>query len=391
MKLLKFITITVVFFLIFSYPPIQAQTLSQNSEISLITCNPGEELYSVFGHSAIRVKDMEKGIDWVYNYGTFNFDEPDFYVKFVKGYLNYQLSVYHMRDFLNEYRRENRSVYEQVLDLSQSEKDKVFRFLEFNRLPENKFYLYDFFFDNCATRIRDVFQNELKENLKFDESKYKELTFRQMLKPYLENQPWGRFGINLILGAIADRKGTLNESMFLPDYMKLAFGNSTLNNGEQNKSLVKSSSVLFEQTVVNQSILVLTRPGFVFWTVLLIVLFFTFLELQKKTRYKLIDFLVFLFIGTIGTILFLAWFGTNHTAVVQNWNLIWAIPIHLLAAFFVFRKSKSTILKYYFLVTGIITLSVLPFWIIIPQQYDLAFIPLILLSSIRSYQLYKYY
>ncbi len=391
MKLLKFITITIVFFLIFSYQFIHAQSLSQNAEISLITCNPGEELYSVFGHSAIRVKDMEKGIDWVYNYGTFNFDEPDFYVKFVKGYLNYQLSVYHMRDFLNEYQHENRSVYEQILELSPSEKDKVFRFLEFNRLPENKFYLYDFFFDNCATRIRDVFQNELKENLKFDESKYKEITFRQMLKPYLENQPWGRFGINLILGAIADRKGTLNESMFLPDYMKLAFGNSKLDIGDQNKLFVKSSKVLYEQTIVKESILILTRPGFVFWSVLFIVLFLTFIEFQKKIRYKLIDFFVFLFIGTIGTILILAWFGTNHTAVVQNWNLLWAIPIHLLAAFVVFRKSKSTFLKYYFLVTGIITLSVLPFWIIIPQQYDLAFIPLILLSSVRSYQLFRYY
>ncbi len=391
MKLLKFSAICIILCLVFGCQSLNAQILSKNAEISLITCNPGEELYSVFGHSAIRVKDVDKGIDWVYNYGTFNFDEPDFYVKFVRGFLNYQLAVYNMNDFLNEYHHENRSVYEQVLDLSPTDKDKVFRFLEINRLPENKFYMYDFFFDNCATRIRDVFQKELKDNLRFDDSKYKEITFRQMLKPYLENHPWGRFGINLILGAIADRKGTLNESMFLPDYMKLAFGNSNFNDGEQNKPFVKSSKMLFEQTEVKPSILFLTRPGLVFWLVLLIVLYFTFLEIKKKVRYKLIDFLVLFFIGTVGTILFLAWFGTNHTAVVQNWNLMWAIPTHLFISFIVFRKANSKFLKYYFLVTGIITFSVLPCWMLIPQQFDLAFIPLILLSSLRSYQLFRYY
>jgi len=368
-----------------------AQMLSENAVISLLTINPGEELYTAFGHSAIRVKDYDKGIDRVYNYGTVDFNVPNYYVKFVRGYLNYRLDDENMQDFMLRNQYENRSVYEQVLDLTAEEKDKVFSFLEYNRLPENKYYLYDFFFDNCATRIRDVFQNELKGNIRFDESKYEGKTFREMLKPNLERSPWGRFGINLVLGAIADRKSTLNESMFLPDYMKVAFDNSIINKENQNKSIIKSANVLFEQAPEDKSILIFTRPGFIFWSVLIVVLLFTFLEFQRKVRYKLIDFLVFLFIGTIGMILFLMWFATSHTAVVKNWNLIWAIPTHLFLAFMIFRKAKSRFLKYYFLITGIISFSVLPFWSIIPQQYDLAFVPLILLSLVRSYQLFRYY
>jgi hypothetical protein len=389
---MKSLNCIIIFFLIHisGYQFLNAQTLSENSEISLITCNPGDELYSVFGHSAIRVKDDEKGIDWVYNYGTFNFNQPGFYVKFVRGYLNYKLEVIHMKDFLIEYQYENRSVYEQILDLNQEEKDKVFEFLEINRRPENKFYLYDFFFDNCATRIRDVFQNQLKGNIQFDESKYNGITFREMLKPNLESQPWGRFGINLVLGAIADRKSSLNESMFLPDYMKMAFGNARLA-GNQNKPIVKSSFVLFEQSADNSEMIIFKRPGFIFWSFFLIVLLFTFFEVKRKIRYRLVDFSTFLFIGLIGMILFLMWIGTNHTAVVKNWNLMWAIPSHLLIAFLLFRKGKSKFLRYYFLITGIVTFSVLPFWAIIPQQFDLAFIPIILLSSVRSYQLFKYY
>lgn len=387
MKSLKYNILSLIIFFFVSFGAAKAQRLSENAQISLLTCNPGTELYSVFGHSAIRVKDYDKGIDWVYNYGTFNFRTPNFYLKFVRGQLDYQLSVNHMRDFLAEYQYENRSVYEQVLDLTQAEKEEVFNFLEFNRLPENMYYRYDFFFDNCATRVRDVFQKEMSNGVKFDEGAYNSQTFRQMLKPYLEPQPWSRFGINLVLGAIADREATLNESIFLPDYMKVAFEHGKL--GE--KMFVKSSKSLFEQKIIEEKIPLFMRPGFVFWSVLILMLLITFLELKKKKTYKLIDFILFLFVGIIGLILFLLWFATDHTAVVYNWNLLWAIPTHLFVAFMVFRKSKSNFLKYYFFVSGILTASALIFWFLIPQQYDLAFIPIMLMASLRSFKLAQYF
>jgi len=376
-----------IFFLAFLSFPMQSQTLSKNAKISLLTCNPGTELYSIFGHSAIRVNDSEKGIDWVYNYGTFDFNVPNFYLKFVRGYLNYKLSVYPMKYFIAEYKSENRSIYEQVLNLNQEEKETVFRFLEYNRQPGNEFYMYDFFFDNCATRIRDVFQNELGEKLKFNEDLFEPITFREMMAPYLEPQPWSRFGINLVLGAIADGDATLAESTYLPDYMQIAFKNG----GLQNKMFAQASKTLFEQKERDDKIPFYMSPGFVFLLLLIVVLLFTYFELKKRRTYKLIDFFVFLSIGVIGMILFLLWTATNHTAVVRNWNLLWAIPTHLFVAFFVFIKAKSAFLKYYFLISGILTISALVFWFLIPQQYDLAFIPIILIASLRSFKLFQYY
>jgi len=380
-----------IFIMLIGNISIKAQTLSDSAEISLITCNPGTELYSVFGHSAIRVKDPKKGIDWVYNYGTFNFSEPGFYVKFVRGYLNYQLSVYYMSDFMNEYISENRSVYEQVIDLTQKEKDQVFKFIEFNRLPENKHYLYDFFFDNCATRIRNVFQKELNESIKFNPEYYEAKTFRQLLKPYLEPQPWSRVGINLVLGSIADRTATLDESMFLPDLMNMAFANAQVVHGQVKSKLIKREITLFEQEKTDESDPFYATPGFVFSMAFLLIFVLTYFEMRNQRNFKIIDFIVFFLIGIVGFILFFMWFFTNHTAVVKNWNLLWAMPTHLIFAFLVFKKSKSAFLKYYFLITGIMSFAVLPLWAVLPQRFDIAFVPLILMVTLRSYQMFRYH
>jgi hypothetical protein len=390
MKLFRYQLIAILFFIFSNSATSYSQIFSDSAKISLLTCNPGKELYSVFGHSAIRVYDPERNIDWVYNYGTFTFDQPGFYVKFVRGYLNYQLSVYRMSDFMNEYREENRSVFEQVLDLNQEEKEKIFKFIEFNRLPENKYYLYNFFFDNCATRIRDVFQNELINKLKFSPANYSAKTFRQMLEPNLEPHPWSRFGINLVLGAIADRKATLDESMFLPDYMNIAFENAKITNQDGEKLIVKSSNTLFEQNPTESEAAFLKGPGYVFTGLFIVIFILTYFEMRNGKYYKLIDFVIFLLFGIIGMILFLLWTASDHTAVVKNWNLLWAFPGHLFLAFFVFRKSKSTFLKYYFLITGLFAFAVLPLWGVIPQRFDLAFIPLILIVSLRSYQMFRF-
>ena len=368
-----------------------SQTLSDSAKISLLTCNPGTELYSVFGHSAIRVNDPVNHIDWVYNYGTFTFSQPGFYVKFVRGYLNYQLSVYLTRDFMLEYTQENRSVYEQELNLTQQQKEKVFRFIEVNRLPENKYYLYDFFFDNCATRIRDVFQNELRDSIRFDNENYRSETFRQMIRPYLEPHPWSRFGINLVLGAVADREANINESMFLPDYMNIAFDNAKILSQGNEIPLVSASNTLFEQQKTKPEPSFMKGPGYFFTGVFIIILIFTYVEMRNNSYYKLIDFLVFITIGFLGLILFLLWTATDHTATVKNWNLMWAFPGHLVLAFFVFRKAKSTFLKYYFLITGICAFAVLPLWGILPQRFDTAFIPIILIVSLRSYQMFRFH
>ena len=141
--------------------------LSENAQISLITGSPGNQLYANFGHSAVRVYDPQANIDWVYNYGTFDFNAPGFYTNFLKGKLNYYLSVYDFQHMIKTYQYYNQSLYEQVLNLNQEEKIKIFQFLNNNYLPENRYYLYDFFFDNCSSRIRDIFETELNNKLTF--------------------------------------------------------------------------------------------------------------------------------------------------------------------------------------------------------------------------------
>ncbi len=388
-KFLNFFLLTLL--LSFQFNNLHSQKLSKTAEISLLTCNPGEDLYSVFGHNAIRIKDTEKNIDWVYNYGTFSFKEPNFYVKFVRGKLNYLLTVNQMRHFMLSYKHENRSVYEQVLNLNQAQKQKIFNFVENNRKPENRYYLYDFFFDNCATRIRDVLEDNLSDDLIFANNYKDTLTFRDLLKPYLAQHPWPRFGIRLILGDITDRNASLSETMFLPDYVQSAYSKAKINiNGEQ-ENFVKHSVILFKAEETNYKYNKLTSPIIIFWFVFFIAVVFLIFEFKNNSYYKIFDIIFFFFIGIIGLILFLVWFATDHTAVVNNWNLLWALPTHFFIIFFLFTKKQLTFLKYYFLITGSVALLILPFWFLIPQSFSIVFIPMILTISVRSFYYYYYH
>ncbi len=370
---------------------LRSQKLSESAEISLLTINPGEELYLAFGHNSIRVKDPVNKIDWAYNYGTFSFDVPNYYVKFVAGKLNYMLSVYPSIALINSYKEENRTIREQTLNLTYQQKQDVFKFLQTNRLPQNKYYLYDFFFDNCATRVRDVLEDELKNDLEFAADYKDTLTHRDLLRPYLVEHHWSRFGIALILGSVIDDGTTLAETMFLPDYLEKAAANATINIDGKKMPFVKKYEVLFIQTDVNTSVAKLFRPGFIFWSVFTLALVLLAVELKNKKMFLAFDFVYFLFIGLIGLILFFAWFFTDHTAVVKNWNLLWALPTHFFIVFFFFLKNKPAFLKYYFLVSGAIAILFLPFWSIIPQVFDLAFIPLLLTISVRSFYYWFYY
>lgn len=376
-----------IILLIISHLTIKSQYLSPNSQISLITCNPGNQLYSVFGHSAIRVKDSENGIDKVYNYGTFDFNTPNFYLKFARGNLNYQLMVSSMSSFLREYKRTNRSVFEQVIILSEDEKNSIYNFLEYNAQPENKFYQYDFFFDNCATRIRDVFKKEFKDDLKFNNNDYNSQTFREMILPYLEPHRWSRFGINLVLGQVADKQAYLQASMFLPDYLKSAFAAAKLNG----KSLSEPIKVLFEQSKSDNKTNFLISPVVVFSLMFLLFALSSYFEIKNKKRFKLLDFLLFLSVGTVGLIQFLLWFATDHAPAMQNWNLIWALPFNFFITFWLFRKRKCLWLKYYFLLVSISAFAVLPCWFIIPQHLDFAIIPILFTIVLRSFNIFKYY
>jgi hypothetical protein len=327
-------------FLLISSALFAAPKLSDRASISVITCSPGNELYSVFGHSAIRVSDPE-GADFVYNYGTFSFSD-DFYLLFAQGKLNYRLSRTDFNGFIYEYEMTQRGVYEQVLDLSPERVQAVFDFLEINYLPENQYYLYDFFYDNCATRVRDVLNQTLGDDLTYHSNFASDsASFRNMIDLHLAALPWADFGIDLVLGAPCDKKLQDQDNMFLPDYVFAELERAKING----RPLVRSS-----RTVHDAGFILTPAPYSVpnLLTLLIAVLaFFNLFRVYqgKKPWIAFERFFLFLF-GLLGVILLIMWFATDHSTTKNNMNLLWAVPFHFVAAFFV--RSKRAAVKAYF-------------------------------------------
>src|SRR5436190_10121911 len=198
------------------------QDSSCNIQISLLTCSPGEDLYLTWGHSALRIVDGSTNSDIIYNYGTFDFDDPAFYSKFTRGNLLYFVSVQKFESFFEEYQYYQRGITEQILDLSCSEKEKLVSALQENAKEENKYYKYDFMVDNCTTRLRDiVFKNANATVTSKDIRPNKKITFRNLINEYLDSSYhyWSKLGIDILLGTPVDKKLTNDEAMFLPDYL----------------------------------------------------------------------------------------------------------------------------------------------------------------------------
>jgi hypothetical protein len=288
--------------------PVAAQSLTESAQISLLTCAPGADLYSAFGHSAIRVYDPELGIDKVYNYGTFDFDPPGFYVEFVRGKLNYRLNTERYQMFDRVYRYLERSYQAQELDLTLTQKRQVYEFLETNALPENAYYLYDFFFDNCATRIRDVFVSVLGDSLRFaNPQRVSDSTFRNLLDQYVEARAWSDFGIDLALGALIDKKTTPWEQMFHPDYLAIEVGKAEILRNGQWQPLVRETVPVFTTPPTYGPTPLYAQPRFLFGLILLVVAFFTWRNWTKKPLRFVGDGILFLIAGLGGIILFLLW------------------------------------------------------------------------------------
>ncbi|MEL6672742.1 MAG: DUF4105 domain-containing protein [Bacteroidota bacterium] len=366
-----------------------SQTLSSQARVSLLTCEPGDELYSAFGHSALRVRDPLTNIDRVYNYGTFEFGEG-FYMKFTRGKLNYFLNSYTFRLFNREYRYYKRSFDEQVMDLDSADVQAIFDFVENNALDENKYYLYDFFFDNCATRIRDVFFDVLGEKAQWTQRAESGKTFRGLLDEYLDGSPWADFGIDLALGAVIDKPATKWDQMFLPDYLASNMAEVLVDNGNgQKASLVDSKRNLYLSGFDRLKSPWYMYPVLWFGLLLAVVAFFTLRNWGGDYRGKAGDITLFSIAGIAGLILTFLTFGTDHTATAQNWNILWLLPTHLVAGLLLIRQEKFSWLKWYWVGTaGLIGLLILGWWVF-PQQFHIANVPLMLLLGLRAGVIWK--
>jgi len=363
----------------------QSAQLSEQAQISIITCGPYQgEVYSAFGHTAIRVFDPQYQYDVVYNYGVFDFDQPNFYLNFARGYSLYKLGVMPYPWFRDVYISYNRYVHEQILNLTLAQKQKLFDFLEWNAKPENMNYLYDYFYDNCATRARDVFVNVLKEDVKFDTTYITtNYTIRQLTDFYLGQQPWGDLGIDICLGLPMDKKASPYEYMFLPDYIESSFDHASIRNDSTTVALVQRK-ILVYQSHPEQGQASIFHPWIIFGLLLLIVIVVSILDWRRGTYSRWLDIILFGVTGLIGCLLLFLWFGTNHKAAAFNFNILWALPTHVAGAWLMARNKKPHLIRKYFTFALVVTGLLLGCWYVLPQQMNSFLLPFVFTLLLRS-------
>jgi hypothetical protein len=368
------------------------QNDSCNLRISILTCGPGEDLYSIFGHSAIRITDGLTGMDIVYNYGTMEFDDFSFYVKFTKGQMLYYLSYTDMDSFLYDYQVTKRSVIEQQLHLTCEDKMRLFTALKQNAREENKYYNYSFLYDNCSTRIRDIISKNPKSLVRFNNIlPAKVPSFRNMIHEYLHKgqQHWSKLGIDLLLGSLVDKKVTNEQSMFLPEYLMKGFDSASVLTRPDPTAfspLVTSKPYLYQPPVAELS-MPWINPYLVITTLSIFLLILSFLHSSSVKTVRLIDKSLFLATGLLGILMLCLWLFREDTVCRNNMNIIWAIPTHVIATFFIGKQQRW--IKPYFRISGILGALLLLGWPWWPQELNNSLIPLILLLVIRSFTLSK--
>jgi hypothetical protein len=349
--------------------------LSDGAEISLITYTPGEELYQAFGHSAIRVRDDLLQMDRLYNFGVFDFETPNFYVKFAHGDLLYQLAVSQGEEEIRAVGAYGQGVTELPLNLSPTQRQTLFGALEINLLPKNRSYRYDFVLDNCSTRPRDVIERITGSAVALPGTGRQ--TFREMLDPYFARMPWVGLGVWLLMGANIDRPASPREACFLPANLERAVQASK--NGEQNlaeeKKEIFPPEVLPETSPFLAPICVFYGGG---------ILWFLFWLLRRKRHSKWPTAFALMILGFLGFFVLGLSFWTRLWVLHQNYNLLWLIPFHFPAGLWMLLvKRRPVLLRWYlwfaFLAAGIFVC----FSFLLPQKFNPAVFPLLIIVAWR--------
>ena len=378
-----------VFILFFNLSFAQTYTLSNEAKISVITVAPGSSLNDAFGHNAIRINDPLKNLDISFDYGRFDFEAPNFYLNFARGKLNYSIGASNYYDFLKFYKWQNRTVEEQILNLTQKQKQRLYDYLVNNYQPQNRNYLYDFFYDNCATKIKDVLNISTNNAIQYNPPKdFKPKTFRTLIQDKLDWNTWGSLGIDMALGSVIDQNATAEEHMFLPAFIHTFFENATFK--DTNAAVVGLSTRVYEQTNQPKSGYFFISPLFIFALLGLFILFITYKDFKRNQRSRWLDVTLFSLTGMIGVVILLLWFATDHKATHQNYNLLWAFALNLFVTGQLYKKiPKHWFVKYLKFLVILLCLLTLH-WILGVQVFAFSLIPLLIALFIRYIYLIKY-
>ena len=338
----------------------QGGILSEDAKISILTIGTANESHTLYGHTGIRVLDEKRGIDIVYNFGYFDFDTPYFLAKFVKGDLQYFVATNQYADFEYNYRMENRSIYEQTLNLSLAQKQKLSDDLHQNLFSENRHYTYKFIDKNCTTMVIDKVNAVLGSKL-ITTKKPVEITYRELLNTYLGNTFFQKLGINIIFGAKTDKKA---EVLFLPLELMEVLKTLKL----EGKPLVTETKTIFEADTSKRSVS-LWDNYYIFSAVILLVLVF------RKNRIYCFYFAI---LGLIGTFLSLVGFYSFHEEVSGNYNILLFNPTLLVWLYF-YQKNNAKLL--YYVSAFNLTCILIFIGIVINKAQLLLFLPIIITST----------
>lgn len=364
-----------------------AQPLSPSARISLLICAPGDEIYTYWGHAAIRINDPLYEKDIVFNYGLFDFTAPHFYWRFAKGETDYQLGIQRMSSFLQAYRDDQQKVTEYELLLTPAERETLYKALVDNYKPENRIYRYSHFVDNCATRLRDQLEKAVGGKIKYDISGDKKMSFRDLIDLYVPDNSWDGLGIKLALGLPTDRITTFSEKMFLPDYLGDDMAKAVVERDGKATPLTGEAVVLFDAPLWQRSFYP-TSPAVVILLAFLLVLALTILERRRKIRYHWLDIAVFIAFGIAGMILCFTTFISVMPSTKWNFNLVWAWPTHFLLGILWMFPSIRKNLSWYIKLTTIITTLFLISIYFLPQTFHWMVVPLCLILLMRTWTLY---
>lgn len=323
----------------------QQDSLRMDSvEISLMTCQPHDEIYSLYGHTAIRYHDLRKGgIDVAFNYGVFDYHKPLFTLRFVFGLTDYELGVYPFRLFQEEYRHFGSMVTEQVLNLTDEEKAVLRQALAINLQDGNRIYRYNYFYNNCTTKARDIIEQSIQGKVRYDIREDYTPTYREMVHEMTKNNPWAAFGNDLLLGIKADQQTDRCQQEFLPHNLMYDFDHAQIYHNGQYRPLIKESRIAVPAGIQVRRDGFPLSPLFCALSLLAIGVILWTLQIRNKHIFLWWDLLLMIIVGIIGIVLFLMLFS-QHPTVSLNLQFILLNP---LPWFFLWKVLRGRQTRYW--------------------------------------------
>jgi hypothetical protein len=357
--------------------------MADSADVFIITCAPGTESYSIYGHTALRITIRGTTFDRVYNWGIFDFSTPNFTYRFAKGRLDYMLGAYSYEDFLMEYIADERAVWSQKLNLTTAEKERLFALIDENLQPENVRYRYDFFFDNCATRVRDIVAKAATDTVIFPERERKQQkSFRQLVDPNQKVLPWLDLGADMLLGLQADKKATPSDEMFLPVHLMNNMLNTVIVHNNVQEPLTGPAEVVVDIPAPGAPGIKTLVPQGVFYLLLIVVLLITFV-FGKPRLEKVTDIVLYFIYSVIAILLLFTNIFSEHDAL--HFNLLFLginLLIPVLFPFIIIGRKAVIVSRIAFFISALW----LPVSLIAGQGINPAVIPLVLIIMVRLFR-----